>query len=100
MKAYSADKGTIPDEWGPTVSSVLLIWDKMSGTLLHIDTPDDHDCNSDEIEIRMSLLSWSVFPRERGDRLASISKQLRPYRPNILILMYSSAIDPSPEVNV
>jgi len=57
LKAYGADKGTIPDEWGPTVSSVPIIWDKMSGTLLHIDTPDDRDRNSDEIEIRTSLLS-------------------------------------------
>jgi translation initiation factor eIF-2B subunit gamma len=62
LKAHDAAKGAIPDEWGPTGSTVPIIWDKKTGTLLHIDTPDDLDRNSDELEIRMSLLSRSVFP--------------------------------------
>jgi translation initiation factor eIF-2B subunit gamma len=66
LKAHGADKGTVPDEWGPRVSSVPIVWDKVSGTLLHIDTPDDRDRNSDEMEIRMSLLSRSVFFPSRG----------------------------------
>jgi translation initiation factor eIF-2B subunit gamma len=62
--ARGADKGTVPEEWGRIGSSVPIIWDKKSGTLLYIDTPDDRDRNSDELEIRMSLLSRFVSPRE------------------------------------
>ncbi|KAF8482840.1 UDP-3-O-glucosamine N-acyltransferase [Russula ochroleuca] len=57
LKAHDADKGAVPEEWGRIGSSVPIIWDKKSGTLLHIDTPDDRDRNFDELEIRMSLLS-------------------------------------------
>ncbi|KAH9986519.1 nucleotide-diphospho-sugar transferase [Russula compacta] len=57
LKAHGADKGTIPEEWGRIGSSVPIVWDKKSGTLLRIDTPDDCDRNPDEIEIPMSLLS-------------------------------------------
>ncbi|KAH9956472.1 nucleotide-diphospho-sugar transferase [Lactifluus volemus] len=57
LKTHGMDKGATPDEWGPTGSSVPIIWDKKSGTLLHIDTPDDRDRNTDELELRMSLLS-------------------------------------------
>jgi translation initiation factor eIF-2B subunit gamma len=58
------DKGTAPEEWGRIGSSVPIIWDRNSGTLLYVDTPDDRDRNSDELEIRMSLLSRFVLPRE------------------------------------
>ncbi|KAI9437749.1 UDP-3-O-glucosamine N-acyltransferase [Lactarius indigo] len=57
LKARVSDVGGIPDEWNPTRTSVPIIWDKKSGTLLHVDTPDDRDRNADELEIRMSLLS-------------------------------------------
>ncbi|KAH9176436.1 UDP-3-O-glucosamine N-acyltransferase [Lactarius sanguifluus] len=57
LKTRVADVGGIPDEWNPTRTSVPIIWDKKSGTLLHVDTPDDRDRNADELEIRMSLLS-------------------------------------------
>jgi len=57
LKARAVDKGTVPEEWGQIGSTVPIIWDNKSGTLLHIDTPDDRDRNSDELEIRMSLLS-------------------------------------------
>jgi len=67
LKAHGVDKGTVPEEWGQIGSTVPIIWDKKSGTLLHIDTPDDRDHNSDELEIRMSLLSRSVCPREQDD---------------------------------
>jgi translation initiation factor eIF-2B subunit gamma len=72
--AHGTDRAAIPDEWGSTGSSVPIIWDKKSGTLLHIDTPDDRDHNSDELEIRMSLLSRSVFPWGRDYRLTSVLK--------------------------
>ena len=64
LKNRGADKGTVPEEWGQIGSSVPIIWDKKSGTLLHIDTPDDRDRNPDELEIRMSLLSRFVSFRE------------------------------------
>jgi len=57
LKTRGADKGTVPEEWGQIGPSVPIIWDQKSGTLLHIDTPDDRDRNPDELEIRMSLLS-------------------------------------------
>ncbi|KAI9509748.1 UDP-3-O-glucosamine N-acyltransferase [Russula earlei] len=57
LKAHGVDKSTVPEEWGQMRSSVPILWDKKSGTLLHIDTADDYDRNSDELEIRMSLLS-------------------------------------------
>jgi translation initiation factor eIF-2B subunit gamma len=67
LKARSADQGSVPEEWGRIGSSVPIIWDKKSGTLLYIDTPDDRDRNPDELEIRMSLLSRSVSLRELDD---------------------------------
>ncbi len=60
LKSRGSDADGIPDEWNPTSISAPIIWDKKSGTLLHIDTPDDRDRNADELEIRMSLLSRSV----------------------------------------
>lgn len=65
LKAHVSPVAGIPDEWNPTRASVPIIWDKKTGTLLHVDTPDDRDRNADELEIRMSLLSRSVFSRER-----------------------------------
>jgi translation initiation factor eIF-2B subunit gamma len=67
LKAHGADKDTVPEEWGQIGSSVPIIWDKNSGTLLYIDTPDDRDRNPDELEIRMSLLSRFVSLRELDD---------------------------------
>lgn len=95
LKAHGADKGAVPEEWGQIGSSVSIIWDKKSGTLLHIDTPDDVDRNSDELEIRMSLLSRFVSLRGRDDELTPSLEDIlsRLYRPNIRILMYTSASD-------
>jgi translation initiation factor eIF-2B subunit gamma len=67
LKTQNADKGAIPEEWGRIGFPVPIIWDKDSGTLLHIDTADDRDRNSDELEVRMSLLSRFVSPRGRND---------------------------------
>jgi len=67
LKARVSVVGSIPDEWNPTSTSVPIIWDKKSGTLLHVDSPDDHDRNADELEIRMSLLSRSVSSHEEED---------------------------------
>ncbi|KAF9820326.1 hypothetical protein IEO21_01540 [Rhodonia placenta] len=57
------EKGSSTDEWGLLPSPVPIVWDERSGTLLHIETPDDADRNGEEIELRMSLLSR--YPRAR-----------------------------------
>jgi hypothetical protein len=95
LKAHGTDKGTVPEEWGRIGPSVPIIWDKKSGTLLHIDTPDDCDRNSDELEIRMSLLSRFVSLWGRDDELTPNLEDilLRLYHPNIRILMYTFASD-------
>ncbi|THH15478.1 hypothetical protein EW146_g5006 [Bondarzewia mesenterica] len=61
FQASRPDKGAVPEEWGLPTSRTPIIWDDQSGTLLHIDTPDDLDQNADELMIRMSLLSR--YPR-------------------------------------
>ncbi|KAJ6557193.1 UDP-3-O-glucosamine N-acyltransferase [Mycena sp. CBHHK59/15] len=55
------EKNVAPDEWGHIAPSVSIVWDKPSSTLLYVDTPDDIDRNSEELELRMSLLSR--YPR-------------------------------------
>ena len=52
-----SDKNATPDEWGHTPSPVSIVWDKSSGTLLYVDTSDEQDRNSDEVELHMSMLS-------------------------------------------
>ncbi|KAJ7502721.1 UDP-3-O-glucosamine N-acyltransferase [Mycena galericulata] len=63
------EKNATPDEWGHIAPSVSIVWDKPSSTLLYVDTPDDLDRNSDEVELRMSMLSR--YPR------ASLSSNLQ-----------------------
>ncbi|KZT28923.1 UDP-3-O-glucosamine N-acyltransferase [Neolentinus lepideus HHB14362 ss-1] len=58
-----SEQGTIPDEWGQYEFSTPIVYDPVTGTLLHVDTPDDVDRNGDEIELRMSLLTR--YPRTR-----------------------------------
>ncbi|KAJ7132871.1 UDP-3-O-glucosamine N-acyltransferase [Mycena crocata] len=55
------EKNTSPDEWGHVAPAVSIVWDKPSATLLYVDTPDDLDRNSEEVELRMSMLSR--YPR-------------------------------------
>ncbi|OBZ68149.1 putative translation initiation factor eIF-2B subunit gamma [Grifola frondosa] len=59
----SAEKGSTTDEWGLTPSSVPVVWDEQTGTLLYIDTPDDIDNNGEDINLRASLLSQ--YPRAK-----------------------------------
>jgi len=56
-RSQAVEKGASLEEWGPLPSSFPLVWDPSSGTLLHIETPDDQDKNPEDIELRMSLLS-------------------------------------------
>ncbi|KAJ7497185.1 UDP-3-O-glucosamine N-acyltransferase, partial [Mycena latifolia] len=55
------EKNASPDEWGHIAPSVSIVWDRLSLTLLYVDTPDDLDRNSEELELRMSMLSR--YPR-------------------------------------
>ncbi|KAI0786751.1 UDP-3-O-glucosamine N-acyltransferase [Abortiporus biennis] len=57
------EKGTNPDEWGPPPSAVPIVWDEKTGTLLYVDSPDDVDKNSDELELSMSVLA--KYPRPK-----------------------------------
>lgn len=59
-----ADKGGVPEEWGPSYPRMVpIVWDPSTGTLLHVETLDDEDRNGDEIELHMSLLSR--YPRTK-----------------------------------
>jgi translation initiation factor eIF-2B subunit gamma len=58
--SHDPAKGAFLEEWGPVPSSTPIIWDPSSGTLLHIDTTDNLDRNSEGIELKMSLLSQYV----------------------------------------
>lgn len=60
---HRPEKGAFPEEWGPSVRGVPIVWDDATGTLLHIDTLDDQDRNSEEVELRMSMLSRCVSRR-------------------------------------
>jgi len=63
FEGRSAEKGSSTEEWGVLPTPVPIVWDDRSGTLLHIETPDDIDHNGEEIELRMSLLSR--YPRAK-----------------------------------
>ncbi|KAI0054970.1 UDP-3-O-glucosamine N-acyltransferase [Artomyces pyxidatus] len=58
---HRPEKGVVPEEWGPSLSTTPIVWDANSGTLLYIDNPDKVDRNSQELELRMALLSR--YPR-------------------------------------
>ncbi len=51
------EKSGVTEEWGVLPSNVPIVFDERSGTLLHVDTPDDVDVNNEEFELRMSLLA-------------------------------------------
>jgi translation initiation factor eIF-2B subunit gamma len=57
IESPKPDKNGLVDEWGLPAQRVPIVYDEKTGTLLHMDTPDDVDRNADEIELRMSLLS-------------------------------------------
>ncbi|TBU31643.1 UDP-3-O-glucosamine N-acyltransferase [Dichomitus squalens] len=62
-EASRTDKSAATEEWGILPSNVPIVFDERSGTLLHVDTPDDVDKNNEEFELRMSLLSQ--YPRTK-----------------------------------
>ncbi|KDQ27853.1 hypothetical protein PLEOSDRAFT_39954 [Pleurotus ostreatus PC15] len=55
------DKTSPPEEWGSAVSPATIVYHEPSGTLLHIDTPDDVDQDGEDLKLRMSLLN--LYPR-------------------------------------
>ncbi|KAI0051631.1 UDP-3-O-glucosamine N-acyltransferase [Auriscalpium vulgare] len=56
-QAQRPEKGAVPEDWGSAPTAIPIVWDRQSGTLLHVDTLDDLDRNGEELELRMSLLS-------------------------------------------
>ncbi|KAH8080294.1 UDP-3-O-glucosamine N-acyltransferase [Cristinia sonorae] len=58
-----AEKGSVPDEWGIENTTLPVMWDEKSGTLLYVDTPDEVDKNGELLEVNMSLLSR--YPRAK-----------------------------------
>jgi len=53
-QSQNSSKDAIPDEWGSGNNVASIAWDESTGTLLHIDTPENR--NGEEIELRMALL--------------------------------------------
>lgn len=45
------------DEWGQIPSHPAIVWDPSTDSLLHVDTPDDHDANAEEYELKMDMLA-------------------------------------------
>jgi hypothetical protein len=92
--SHRPGKDAILDEWGPLTPSTSIVWDESSGTLLNIDTPDDIDRNSEELELRMALLSQHVYS---AIHFAAIDKVIttdilgRNCRPTSKTLMCTSA---------
>ncbi|KAF8831672.1 hypothetical protein HHX47_DHR1000401 [Lentinula edodes] len=54
--AQKPDKNSLVEDWGSIPPPVPIVWDDATGTLLQVDTADDLDRNSEELELRMSLL--------------------------------------------
>ncbi|KAF6762943.1 nucleotide-diphospho-sugar transferase [Ephemerocybe angulata] len=63
VPAYVPEKGVLLDEWGPVPAPPAIVWDPATHALLHVDTPDDLDSNSEEFELKMDLLSQ--YPRTK-----------------------------------
>lgn len=48
------------DGWSSAQQSVPIVWDEKTGTLLHVDIPDPAARISDDIQLKMSMLSMYV----------------------------------------
>ncbi|KAG6868924.1 hypothetical protein C0993_007698 [Termitomyces sp. T159_Od127] len=75
---HKPEKGAFPDEWGPHLQPSPIVWDEATGTLLHIDTPDDQDRNAEELELRMALLSRFVLFLTILDKVPHLIPDLDP----------------------
>lgn len=56
-EAGKPDKGSVTEDWGMLPVNTPIVFDERTGTLLHVDTPDDVDINNEHFLVRMSLLS-------------------------------------------
>ncbi|KIK63669.1 hypothetical protein GYMLUDRAFT_40749 [Collybiopsis luxurians FD-317 M1] len=61
--AHQPDKNTLVEDWGSLPPPVPIVWDEVTGTLLLVETQDNIDHNSEEMELRMSLLTQ--YPRTK-----------------------------------
>ena len=59
------DKATYSEEWGSGPAITSVVWDEKTGTLLHIDTPDQIDDDPEEMLLDMNLLRRCVLPLYR-----------------------------------
>lgn len=55
-KPPEKEKSAVDDTWPSPAEPVPIVFDDKTGTLLHVDIPDDIDRNAEEIELRMSML--------------------------------------------
>ncbi|KAI5117223.1 hypothetical protein M0805_008693 [Coniferiporia weirii] len=60
---HEKGKGAAEEAWSSDNAPLPVLYDEKSGTLLHVDTLDDQDLNSDELELRMCTL-W-MYSRAR-----------------------------------
>jgi translation initiation factor eIF-2B subunit gamma len=56
----SGDKAIFPEEWLSSAPMLSLVWEKKTGSLLHMDTMEAVDKNGEDIELKMSLLNMCV----------------------------------------
>ncbi|KAJ3728760.1 UDP-3-O-glucosamine N-acyltransferase [Lentinula raphanica] len=61
--APALEKTSFVEDWGLLPPPVPIVWDDATGTLLQVDTANDMDRNSEELVLRMSLLSQ--YPRTK-----------------------------------
>ncbi|KAI0074151.1 UDP-3-O-glucosamine N-acyltransferase [Panus rudis PR-1116 ss-1] len=57
------DKSSSSEEWGAGPAAVPVVWEERTGTLLHVETPDDMDRNEEHLVLNMNLLQ--KFPRAK-----------------------------------
>lgn len=53
------EKGSFPDDWGSS-STLPVVWDDATSTLLHLDTLDDQDQTPEDLELKLSLVTRCV----------------------------------------
>ena len=57
FEAPKQDKNAVIEEWGMLPPPLPVVWDNKTGTLLHVDSPDDFDHHSEDLQVTMSLLT-------------------------------------------
>ncbi|GAW10584.1 UDP-3-O-glucosamine N-acyltransferase [Lentinula edodes] len=63
LNKHRTESNSLVEDWGSIPPPVPIVWDDATGTLLQVDTADDLDRNSEELELRMSLLLQ--YPRTK-----------------------------------